>query len=114
MSNADASELKATGDARFNAALNQLAETGIKNPDIINGLDGAKYEMVHEAQGKIADMMNQTTINVRSTGNEAAVYRAPADFGEIASQKVVNGDVIYTNKNGDTFNASKNQTTKNL
>ena len=114
MSNADASELKATGDARFNAALNQLAETGIKNPDIINGLDGAKYEMVHEAQGKIADMMNQTTINVRSTGNEAAVYRAPADFGEIASQRVVNGDVIYTNKNGDTFNASKNQTTKNL
>lgn len=114
MSNADASELKATGDARFNAALNQLAETGIKNPDIINGLDGAKYEMVHEAQGKIADMMNQTTINVRSTGNEAAVYRAPADFGEIASQRVVNGDVIYTNKNGDTFNASKNETTKNL
>ena len=114
MSNSDASELKATGDARFNAALNQLAETGIKNPDIINGLDGAKYEMVHEAQGKIADMMNQTTINVRSTGNEAAVYRAPADFGEIASQRVVNGDVIYTNKNGDTFNASKNQTTKNL
>ena len=114
MSNADASELKATGDARFNAALNQLAETGIKNPDIINGLDGAKYEMVHEAQGEIADMMNQTTINVRSTGNEAAVYRAPADFGEIASQRVVNGDVIYTNKNGDTFNASKNQTTKNL
>ena len=114
MSNADASELKATGDARFNAALNQLAETGIKNPDIINGLDGAKYEMVHEAQGKIADMMNQTTINVRSTGNEAAVYRAPADFGEIASQRVVNGDVIYTNKNGDTFNASKNQTTRNL
>ena len=114
MSNADASELKATGDARFNAALNQLAETGIKNPDIINGLDGAKYEMVHEAHGKIADMMNQTTINVRSTGNEAAVYRAPADFGEIASQRVVNGDVIYTNKNGDTFNASKNETTKNL
>ena len=114
MSNADASELKATGDARFNAALNQLAETGIKNPDIINGLDGAKYEMVHEAQGEIADRMNQTTINVRSTGNEAAVYRAPADFGEIASQRVVNGDVIYTNKNGDTFNASKNQTTKNL
>lgn len=114
MSNADASELKATGDARFNAALNQLAETGIKNPDIINGLDGAKYEMVHEAQGEIADRMNQTTINVRSTGNEAAVYRAPADFGEIASQRVVNGDVIYTNKNGDTFNASKNETTKNL
>lgn len=114
MSNADASELKATGDARFNAALNQLAETGIKNPDIINGLDGAKYEMVHKAQGEIADRMNQTTINVRSTGNEAAVYRAPADFGEIASQRVVNGDVIYTNKNGDTFNASKNQTTKNL
>ncbi|MBF1034095.1 MAG: MFS transporter [Candidatus Nanosynbacter sp.] len=114
MSNADASELKATGDARFNAALNQLAETGIKNPDIINGLDGAKYEMVHEAQGEIADRMNQTTINVRSTGNEAAVYRAPADFGEIASQRVVNGDVVYTNKNGDTFNASKNQTTKNL
>lgn len=114
MSNADASELKATGDARFNAALNQLAETGIKNPDIINGLDGAKYEMVHEAQGEIADRMNQTTINVRSTSNEAAVYRAPADFGEIASQRVVNGDVIYTNKNGDTFNASKNETTKNL
>lgn len=114
MSNADASELKATGDARFNAALNQLAETGIKNPDIINGLDGAKYEMVHEAQGKIADMMNQTTINVRSTGSEAAVYRAPADFGEYRQIKNNAGDIIYINNNGDTFNASKNQFTKNL
>ena len=114
MSNADASELKATGDARFNAALNQLAETGIKNPDIINGLDGAKYEMVHEAQGEIADRMNQTTINVRSTGNEAAVYRAPADFGEYRQIKNNAGDIIYINNNGDTFNASKNQFTKNL
>ena len=114
MSNADASELKATGDARFNAALNQLAETGIKNPDIINGLDGAKYEMVHEAQGKIADMMNQTTINVRSTGSEATVYRAPADFGEYRQIKNNAGDIIYINNNGDTFNASKNQFTKNL
>lgn len=114
MSNADASELKATGDARFNAALNQLAETGIKNPDIINGLDGAKYEMVHEAQGKIADMMNQTTINVRSTGSEATVYRAPADFGEYRQIKNNAGDIIYINDNGDTFNASKNQFTKNL
>lgn len=114
MSNADASELKATGDARFNAALNQLAETGIKNPDIINGLDGAKYEMVHEAQGKIADMMNQTTINVRSTGSEATVYRAPADFGEYRQNKNNAGDIIYINNNGDTFNASKNQFTKNL
>ena len=114
MSNADASELKATGDARFNAALNQLAETGIKNPDIVNGLDGAKYEMVHEAQGKIADMMNQTTINVRSTGSEATVYRAPADFGEYRQIKNNAGDIIYINNNGDTFNASKNQFTKNL
>ena len=114
MSNADASELKATGDARFNAALNQLAETGIKNPDIINGLDGAKYEMVHEAQGKIADMMNQTTINVRSTGSEATVYRAPVDFGEYRQIKNNAGDIIYINNNGDTFNASKNQFTKNL
>ena len=114
MSNADASELKATGDARFNAALNQLAETGIKNPDIINGLDGAKYEMVHEAQGEIADRMNQTTINVRSTGSEATVYRAPADFGEYRQIKNKAGDIIYINNNGDTFNASKNQFTKNL
>ena len=114
MSNADASELKATGDARFNAALNQLAETGIKNPDIINGLDGAKYEMVHEAQGEIADRMNQTTINVRSTGSEATVYRAPADFGEYRQIKNNAGDIIYINNNGDTFNASKNQFTKNL
>lgn len=114
MSNADASELKAAGDARFNAALNQLAETGIKNPDIINGLDGAKYEMVHEAQGEIADRMNQTTINVRSTGSEATVYRAPADFGEYRQIKNKAGDIIYINNNGDTFNASKNQFTKNL
>ena len=114
ISNADASELKATGDARFNAALNQLAETGIKNPDIINGLDGAKYEMVHEAQGEIADRMNQTTINVRSTGSEATVYRAPADFGEYRQIKNNAGDIIYINNNGDTFNASKNQFTKNL
>ena len=113
MSNADASELKATGDARFNAALNQLAETGIKNPDIINGLDGAKYEMVHEAQGKIADMMNQTTINLRS-GGTAQVFNPPSDFGEYKQVKNGAGEIVYTNKRGDSFNASTGQITKGV
>lgn len=113
MSNSDASELKATGDARFNAALNQLAETGIKNPDIINGLDGAKYEMVHEAQGKIADMMNQTTINLRS-GGTAQVFNPPSDFGEYSQAKNHAGEIVYTNKRGDEFNASTGQITKGV
>lgn len=113
MSNSDASELKATGDARFNAALNQLAETGIKNPDVINGLDGAKYEMVHEAQGEIANRMNQSTINLRS-GGTAQVFNPPSDFGEYSQVKNGSGDIIYTNKRGDSFNASTGQITKGV
>ena len=113
MSNADAEELQATGDARFNAALNQLAETGIKNPDIINGLDGAKYEMVHEAQGEIANRMNQTTINLRS-GGTAQVFNPPSDFGEYSQAKNGAGDIIYTNKRGDIFNASTGDITKGV
>ena len=113
MSNADAEELQATGDARFNAALNQLAETGIKNPDIINGLDGAKYEMVHEAQGEIANRMNQTTINLRS-GGTAQVFNPPSDFGEYSQTKNLSGEIIYTNNRGDSFNASTGQITKGV
>ena len=113
MSNADAEELQATGDARFNAALNQLAETGIKNPDIINGLDGAKYEMVHEAQGEIANRMNQTTINLRS-GGTAQVFNPPSDFGEYSQVKNADGEIIYTNNRGDSFNASTGQITKGV
>ena len=113
MSNADAEELQATGDARFNAALNQLAETGIKNPDIINGLDGAKYEMVHEAQGEIASRMNQTTINLRS-GGTAQVFNPPSDFGEYSQVKNADGEIIYTNNRGDSFNASTGQITKGV
>lgn len=113
MSNSDASELKATGDARFNAALNQLAETGIKNPDVINGLDGAKYEMVHEAQGEIVNRMNQSTINLRS-GGTAQVFNPPSDFGEYSQVKNGSGDIIYTNKRGDSFNASTGQITKGV
>lgn len=113
MSNSDASELKATGDARFNAALNQLAETGIKNPDVINGLDGAKYEMVHEAQGEIVNRMNQSTINLRS-GGTAQVFNPPSDFGEYSQVKNGAGDIIYTNKRGDSFNASTGQITKGV
>ena len=113
MSNADAEELQATGDARFNAALNQLAETGIKNPDIINGLDGAKYEMVHEAQGEIANRMNQTTINLRS-GGTAQVFNPPSDFGEYTQAKTAAGEIVYTNKRGDIFNASTGDITKGV
>ena len=113
MSNADASELQATGDARFNAALNQLAETGIKNPDIINGLDGAKYEMVHEAQGEIAKRMNQTTINLRS-GGTAQVFNPPSDFGEYMQVKDAAGEIVYINDRGDEFNASTGQITKEV
>ena len=113
MSNADAEELQATGDARFNAALNQLAETGIKNPDIINGLDGAKYEMVHEAQGEITNRMNQTTINLRS-GGTAQVFNPPSDFGEYSQVKNADGEIIYTNNRGDSFNASTGQITKGV
>ena len=113
MSNADAEELQATGDARFNAALNQLAETGIKNPDIINGLDGAKYEMVHEAQGEIAKRMNQTTINLRS-GGTAQVFNPPSDFGEYIQVKDAAGEIVYINDRGDEFNASTGQITKEV
>ena len=96
------------------SVVRQTAEASFKDPSLISDFDKTKFSLVDEERNKQANNLNKTTINVRSTGNEAAVYRAPADFGEIASQKVVNGDVIYTNKNGDTFNASKNQTTKNL
>lgn len=95
------------------AAFNQLGAASLKDPSLIADFDGIKQERVLEAQKSYLEESQKTTINVRG-GGTADVYSAPADFGEIASQKVVNGDVVYTNKNGDTFNASKNQTTKNL
>ena len=95
------------------AAFNQLGAASLKDPSLIADFDGIKQERVLEAQKSYLEESQKTTINVRG-GGTADVYSAPADFGEIASQRVVNGDVIYTNKNGDTFNASKNQTTKNL
>ena len=94
-------------------AFNQLGAASLKDPSLIADFDGIKQERVLEAQKSYLEESQKTTINVRG-GGTADVYSAPADFGEIASQKVVNGDVVYTNKNGDTFNASKNQTTKNL
>lgn len=94
-------------------AFNQLGAASLKDPSLIADFDGIKQERVLEAQKSYLEESQKTTINVRG-GGTADVYSAPADFGEIASQRVVNGDVIYTNKNGDTFNASKNQTTKNL
>ena len=96
------------------SVVRQTAEASFKDPSLISDFDKTKFSLVDEERNKQANNLNKTTINVRSTGNETAIYKAPADFGEIASQRVVNGDVIYTNKNGDTFNASKNQTTKNL
>ena len=94
-------------------AFNQLGAASLKDPSLIADFDGIKQERVLEAQKSYLEESQKTTINVRG-GGTADVYSAPADFGEIASQRVVNGDVIYTNKNGDTFNASKNQTTKNF
>ena len=96
------------------SVVRQTAEASFKDPSLISDFDKTKFSLIDEERNKQANNLNKTTINVRSTGNETAIYKAPADFGEIASQRVVNGDVIYTNKNGDTFNASKNQTTKNL
>ena len=95
------------------AAFNQLGAASLKDPSLIADFDGIKQERVLEAQKSYLEESQKTTINVRG-GGTADVYSAPADFGEITSQKVVNGDVIYTNKNGDTFNASKNETTRNL
>ena len=95
------------------AAFNQLGAASLKDPSLIADFDGIKQERVLEAQKSYLEESQKTTINVRG-GGTADVYSAPADFGEIASQKVVNGDIIYTNKNGDTFNASKNETTRNL
>ena len=94
-------------------AFNQLGAASLKDPSLIADFDGIKQERVLEAQKSYLEESQKTTINVRG-GGTADVYSAPADFGEITSQKVVNGDVIYTNKNGDTFNASKNETTRNL
>lgn len=94
-------------------AFNQLGAASLKDPSLIADFDGIKQERVLEAQKSYLEESQKTTINVRG-GGTADVYSAPADFGEISSQRVVNGDVIYTNKNGDTFNASKNETTKNL
>lgn len=94
-------------------AFNQLGAASLKDPSLIADFDGIKQERVLEAQKSYLEESQKTTINVRG-GGTADVYSAPVDFGDIASQRVVNGDVIYTNKNGDTFNASKNETTKNL
>ena len=94
-------------------AFNQLGAASLKDPSLIADFDGIKQERVLEAQKSYLEESQKTTINVRG-GGTADVYSAPADFGEVTGQRRVNGDIIYTNKNGDTFNASKNETTKNL
>ena len=94
-------------------AFNQLGAASLKDPSLIADFDGIKQQRVLEAQNSYLEESQKTTINVRG-GGTADVYSAPADFGEVTSQRRVNGDIIYTNKNGDTFNASKNETTKNL
>lgn len=94
-------------------AFNQLGAASLKDPSLIADFDGIKQERVLEAQKSYLEESQKTTINVRG-GGTTDVYSAPADFGEVTGQRRVNGDIIYTNKNGDTFNASKNETTKNL
>lgn len=94
-------------------AFNQLGAASLKDPSLIADFDGIKQERVLEAQKSYLEESQKTTINVRG-GGTTDIYSAPADFGEVTGQRRVNGDIIYTNKNGDTFNASKNETTKNL
>ena len=108
--NDDADEiLGAKGANSLDSVVRQTASAALKDPNLISNFDKTKMSKVS------AEMDNQrmSTINLKS-GGTAQVFNPPSDFGEYSQAKNGAGDIIYTNKRGDIFNASTGDITKGV
>ena len=108
--NADADEiLRVKGANSLDSVVSQTASAALNDANLIANFDKTKMSLVS------AEMNNQrtSTINLRS-GGTAQVFNPPSDFGEYSQVKNGSGDIIYTNKRGDSFNASTGQITKGV
>lgn len=108
--NADADEiLRVKGANSLDSVVSQTASAALNDANLIANFDKTKMSLVS------AEMDNQrtSTINLRS-GGTAQVFNPPSDFGEYSQVKNGAGDIIYTNKRGDSFNASTGQITKGV
>ena len=108
--NADADEiLRVKGANSLDSVVSQTASAALNDANLIANFDKTKMSLVS------AEMNNQrtSTINLRS-GGTAQVFNPPSDFGEYSQVKNGAGEIIYTNKRGDSFNASTGQITKGV
>ena len=108
--NADADEiLRVKGANSLDSVVSQTASAALNDANLIANFDKTKMSLVS------AEMNNKrtSTINLRS-GGTAQVFNPPSDFGEYSQVKNGSGDIIYTNKRGDSFNASTGQITKGV
>ena len=108
--NADADEiLRVKGANSLDSVVSQTASAALNDANLIANFDKTKMSLVS------AEMNNQrtSTINLRS-GGTAQVFNPPSDFGEYSQIKNHAGEIIYTNKRGDSFNASTGQITKGV
>lgn len=108
--NDDAVEILAKKGANsLDSVVSQTASAALNDANLIANFDKTKMSLVS------AEMDNQrtSTINLRS-GGTAQVFNPPSDFGEYSQVKNGAGDIIYTNKRGDSFNASTGQITKGV
>ena len=108
--NDDAVEiLGAKGANSLDSVVRQTASAALKDPNLISNFDKTKMSLVSAEM----DSQRMTTINLRS-GGTAQVFNPPSDFGEYRQVKNLAGEIIYTNKRGDRFNASTGQMTKGV
>ena len=108
--NADADEIiRVKGANSLDSVVSQTASAALNDANLIANFDKTKMSLVS------AEMDNQrtSTINLRS-GGTAQVFNPPSDFGEYSQIKNHAGEIIYTNKRGDSFNASTGQITKGV
>lgn len=108
--NADADEiLRVKGANSLDSVVSQTASAALNDANLIANFDKTKMSLVS------AEMDNQrtSTINLRS-GGTAQVFNPPSDFGEYSQVKNGAGEIVYTNKRGDSFNASTGQITKGV
>ena len=106
--NDDAVEiLGAKGANSLDSVVSQTASAALNDANLIANFDKTKMSLVS------AEMDNQrmSTINLRS-GGTAQVFNPPSDFGEYSQARNAAGEIVYTNKRGDEFNASTGQITK--
>ena len=107
---ADAKEiLDKKGKNALDSVAKQTASAALNDPNLISDFDKDKMSLVSAEMNK----QRTSTINLRS-GGTAQVFNPPSDFGEYSQAKNGAGDIIYTNKRGDIFNASTGDITKGV